>query len=415
MSSKSARPRILVLEPSTGNKWHDSERDFSVDNLAGLPKQCYLFLDLQDYPPPDGRRQKLLAHFNVPEFVANRTCFELNGYFGSKANYDSPGPEASKHVTRYTTWFRCLVKMVKKVDDGPHENGAEYVTNMKKGYKWFEMSFFTRWEYPNTCQVLCVDTPPDMRSELQKLLETQDQPLDFRDPFAMHPCLVDQLIVYTDVAVWRVRDPVRLLEKTRMRTGAIFGPIHEVSRHAIHTSEILEAAIDTITEMKQRQEAVQQRLHVDLGETYREQAKDYAQFQISALKNLKLRSDSNEERLKNEIDLAFNNMARQDNSVMKSIALLTMIFLPATFISAIFSTSFFNYGEDGSWLVSDKLWIYWATTIPATIATVVLWQNWLANGDAIKKFLDWMVGWPKAQWAKLEKAKSHVPGKAAHV
>jgi Mg2+ and Co2+ transporter CorA len=134
-----------------------------------------------------------------------------------------------------------------------------------------------------------------------------------------------------------------------MRTGAIFGPIHEVSRHALHTSEVLEAAIDTIKELQLRQEAVQQRLHVDLGETYREQAKDYAQFQISALKSLKLRSDSNLERLKNEIDLvcrrgveeetcthtqqAFNNMSRQDNSVMKTIALLTMIFLPATFIS----------------------------------------------------------------------------------
>jgi Mg2+ and Co2+ transporter CorA len=30
---------------------------------------------------------------------------------------------------------------------------------------------------------------------------------------------------------------------------------------------------------------------------------------------------------------AFNNLARQDNDIMKSIALLTMIFLPATFIS----------------------------------------------------------------------------------
>jgi hypothetical protein len=88
-----------------------------------------------------------------------------------------------------------------------------------------------------------------------------------------------------------------------MRTGAIFGPIHEVSRHALHTSEVLEAAIDTIRELQLRQEAIQQRLHVDLGETYTEQAKDYTQFQISALKSLKLRADSNLERLKNEIDL----------------------------------------------------------------------------------------------------------------
>ena len=91
-----------------------------------------------------------------------------------------------------------------------------------------------------------------------------------------------------------------------MRIGAIFGPIHEMSRHAIHTSEILEAAIDTIQEMHHSRIAIQKRLLDDLGETYREQAKDYAQFQISLLKCLKLRSDSNQERLKNEINLVRN-------------------------------------------------------------------------------------------------------------
>jgi HSP90 family molecular chaperone len=91
-----------------------------------------------------------------------------------------------------------------------------------------------------------------------------------------------------------------------MRTGAIFGPIHEISRHAIHTSEILEAAIDTIKEMQDSRTAIQKRLLDDLGETYREQAKDYAQFQLSLLKCLKLRSDSNQERLKNEINLVRN-------------------------------------------------------------------------------------------------------------
>jgi hypothetical protein len=58
------------------------------------------FLDVANYPPTDGRRQKLLAHFNVPEFVANRTCFELNGYFGSKASYDGAAP--TEHLTSYS-------------------------------------------------------------------------------------------------------------------------------------------------------------------------------------------------------------------------------------------------------------------------------------------------------------------------
>lgn len=101
--------------------------------------------------------------------------------------------------------------MVRKSADS-HDDGIEY-TKGKKDYMWFEMSFFTRWDYPNTCQVLCVDTPSDFPTELQKLLQKQVQPLDFRDPFAMHAGIVDQMIVHYDVSVWRVRDPVRQIEK----------------------------------------------------------------------------------------------------------------------------------------------------------------------------------------------------------
>ncbi len=127
-----------------------------------------------------------------------------------------------------------------------------------------------------------------------------------------------------------------------------------MSRHAIHVAEVLEATIDTVREIQRRQTAIHEILRNELSDTYKEQAREYVQFQISLLKNLKLRSDSNQERLKNEINLVrttypwmgswlplvlthlrqtFNNLARQDNSIMKSIALLGMVFLPPTFIS----------------------------------------------------------------------------------
>jgi len=379
------KPEILAPVPG-GGKWElNDTRVYSVDTLSTLPKQCYIFLNVNDYSPTaDGRRQKLAAHFKVPDFVANRTCFELNGFFGNKATY-ADEETSGGHLTSYTTWFRCLIKMVKKVDEGAHDDRREYVKG-SKGYSWFEMTFFTRWDYPNSSQVLCVDVPPDFASELQTLLNTRAEPVDFRDPYAMHTSLIDNIIVHADVSVWRVRDPVRLLEKHRMRIGSIFGPIHEMSRHAIHKSEVLEATIDTLKDMQECRTVIQGRLREDLGKTYREQSKDHAQFQISLVRSLKLRSDSNHKRLENEINLAFNNLARQDNNVMKSIALLTMIFLPATFISAIFSTTFFNFSDEGSWEVSDKIWIYWTTIVPATLATVLLWRFWLPNSDAITRF-----------------------------
>ena len=78
------------------------------------------------------------------------------------------------------------------------------------------------------------------------------------------------------------------------------------------------------------------------------------------LDGLRCRSQSNRERLQNEIQLAFNSVAQQDSlasvklthashidsASMKTIALLTLVFLPPTFIYAIFSMPFFNYDAD---------------------------------------------------------------------
>ncbi|EHK22089.1 uncharacterized protein TRIVIDRAFT_222470 [Trichoderma virens Gv29-8] len=65
---------------------------------------------------------------------------------------------------------------------------------------------------------------------------------------------------------------------------------------------------------------------------------------------------------------------------MKSLTLLTIVFLPATFISALFSTTFFSFAEDG-WQFSNKFWIYWAIVIPLTIFMLFVWW-WLRERKA---------------------------------
>ncbi|PSN59119.1 hypothetical protein BS50DRAFT_580199 [Corynespora cassiicola Philippines] len=65
-----------------------------------------------------------------------------------------------------------------------------------------------------------------------------------------------------------------------------------------------------------------------------------------------------------------------------------MAFLPPTFISAVFSMSFFNYspaqdGQANAWSISDKFWIYWAFAVPLTCLTMAVWfwqQNKMGNG-----------------------------------
>jgi Mg2+ and Co2+ transporter CorA len=70
-----------------------------------------------------------------------------------------------------------------------------------------------------------------------------------------------------------------------------------------------------------------------------------------------------------EIALATN----QDSKVMRSIALVTMVFLPGTFFGTVFSMTFFNWSGDGKARISSYLWIYVVITVVFTLMTVGLW------------------------------------------
>ena len=63
---------------------------------------------------------------------------------------------------------------------------------------------------------------------------------------------------------------------------------------------------------------------------------------------------------------------------MKTIAAVTMTFLPGTFIAALFAMPLFRWdaplSKDG--IVSRHFWIYWAVTVPLTIVVLVVGYLW---------------------------------------
>ena len=64
---------------------------------------------------------------------------------------------------------------------------------------------------------------------------------------------------------------------------------------------------------------------------------------------------------------------------MKTLAAVTVIFLPSTYVAALFSMPLFQWGTEtaGDTLVSKYFWIYWAVSIPLTILTLSLWFIWM--------------------------------------
>ncbi|KAH8171344.1 hypothetical protein LIA77_08111 [Sarocladium implicatum] len=73
----------------------------------------------------------------------------------------------------------------------------------------------------------------------------------------------------------------------------------------------------------------------------------------------------------------------RDAASMKTLAVVTMFFLPGSFVSALFSTDLFAWdavdqrSSDISVPTTPQMTLYWALTIPLTVMTFVLYFLWL--------------------------------------
>lgn len=79
--------------------------------------------------------------------------------------------------------------------------------------------------------------------------------------------------------------------------------MHEIGRHGIHMSEVLDVCASTISSLLKYQDTVFEKLKKKLGAEYTMHVHEYTRFQLTAIKALNLRSLSNDKRLENEITL----------------------------------------------------------------------------------------------------------------
>ncbi|KAK3346876.1 hypothetical protein B0T25DRAFT_462354 [Lasiosphaeria hispida] len=66
---------------------------------------------------------------------------------------------------------------------------------------------------------------------------------------------------------------------------------------------------------------------------------------------------------------------KRESAQMRSIALLTMIYLPMSCVASIFSTSLFNWRPDeGEAVVSHYIWVLLVLSVGLTVITVLAWH-----------------------------------------
>lgn len=117
--------------------------------------------------------------------------------------------------------------------------------------------------------------------------------------------------------------------------------------------------------------------------------------------------------VKANLDLAESQ--HRDSLSMKTLAIVTMVFLPGSFISALFSTSMFDWDSvdpDSNSIgvkTMPQFSLYWAITIPLTFVTFLLYFFWLRmmkqQRDRRKQSFDQLSAEEKGDPDAIEMAK----------
>ncbi|KAK4167195.1 hypothetical protein QBC43DRAFT_204488 [Cladorrhinum sp. PSN259] len=74
---------------------------------------------------------------------------------------------------------------------------------------------------------------------------------------------------------------------------------------------------------------------------------------------------------------------KRDSSAMKSLSLLTMVFLPATAIATIMAP-FTKISDNDQVKVTNQFWVFWAAAGPVTLVVIITWILWIQRAEVQK-------------------------------
>ncbi|KAL2844546.1 hypothetical protein BJY01DRAFT_263842 [Aspergillus pseudoustus] len=74
--------------------------------------------------------------------------------------------------------------------------------------------------------------------------------------------------------------------------------------------------------------------------------------------------------------LALTNKSLDENATVRIVTLVTLIYLPASFVSTLLGMNLFDFGDEGNLEISHHFWIFIVLAVPLTVLTVGSWY-WL--------------------------------------
>lgn len=170
-----------------------------------------------------------------------------------------------------------------------------------------------------------------------------------------------------------------------------FQGLHNLAKHNIYLRENCESALATIDDLRDSHKGTCS----DPPNLAQEATRQALKYQKTLFQSTQRRLESLDRRLNNIIQLSFNIVTQGDSRLMqsesqsmKTIAVMTLIFMPLSTVASVFGTEFMKVEDEPGHriTVSRDFWLLWLIAAPLTIVVIVVWRVWYA--DAKGRLID---------------------------
>ena len=254
-------------------------------------------------------------------------------------------------------------------------------------------------------ELVCFGAPNTLHDRLRTIAvaTTCDELLD--DPYMLLAIIFEDMFKILDCTAWAVADKFGRLETVRTITHGfaivltncqktleiasmpgkaseelptdLFTALHNLAKHAIYLRENCEEALATLKDLSDHHKAA-------TGEdpnASQKRTRQALEYRKTLFESTQRRLASLNARISNIIQLSFHIVTQGDSKVMqsenqsmKTIAVMTLVFMPLGTVASIFGSQFMELQEEQPHhiTVSRDFWLMWIIAVPLT---VIVWTS----------------------------------------
>ncbi|KAH6666426.1 hypothetical protein B0J14DRAFT_202661 [Halenospora varia] len=393
----------------------------SARNLIASPEPDLriIFAPLDLRGKDEETLQPLFEHYRVPPDFVEERMYDVTQGCGTRKYEDGSHCSWMHYLCPNIDIKKTIVtdqngSFPSVIDDHPDSNHPLHQLS-QTSWSWNRAGYFLRWATPRNNKtspvtLICFSGPKALTLRLKDLAgePTWHWQKVLTKPYDLFVMVLDELFGQMNAQVQNVSDVFRGIEtkamfeaqKTAERSNEgeeyadhDFVGLHNVAKHCIYLKEAFNAIGITTHEVEGQHERLFK------SDEDIETTRAMLRHKKSLFKSVNVRLDSLTKRTDNTINLSFNLVSAQQNKLMmidsqimvqdtqtmKAIAIVTMIFLPATTIATICGTQFLNLDTDTipyQMRVAPHFAIFWAVSVVVT--GLVGWMWWLLNEKGVK-------------------------------